>query len=149
QVVIDKLILEQDGTPNKAKLGANATLGVSLAVARAAAASVRPPLYRYIGGATARVLPVPLMNVINGGKHADNTIDFQEFMLVPLGAPTFREALRMGAEVFHHLKKVLHDRHLSTTVGDEGGFAPNLKSADEALEGLAQANESPAHHVCE
>src|SRR5262245_12416507 len=122
QVAIDQILIEQDGTANKGKLGANATLGASLAVARAAANSVGLPLYRYLGGTNARVLPVPLMNVINGGKHADNTIDFQEFMIVPLGAPNFREALRMGAEVFHHLKKVLHDRGLSTTVGDEGGF---------------------------
>src|SRR5262249_15326070 len=133
QVAIDRLLIDLDGTPNKGKLGANATLGASLAVARAAANSVGLPLYRYLGGTNARVLPLPLMNVINGGKHAANTSDFQEFMVVPLGAPTFREALRMGAEVFHHLKKVLHDKGLSTTVGDEGGFAPNLSSAD-ALE---------------
>src|ERR1700754_4608736 len=114
QVAIDQLLIELDGTPNKAKLGANAMLAVSLAVARAAADSSGLPLYRYLGGSNARVLPVPLMNVINGGKHADNTIDFQEFMVVPIGAPSFKEALRMGAEVFHHLKKVLHDRHLST-----------------------------------
>jgi enolase len=141
QVMIDRVLLELDGTPNKAKLGANATLAVSLAVARAAADASSLPLYRYLGGTNARVLPVPLMNVINGGKHADNTIDFQEFMIMPVGAETFGEALRMGAEVFHNLKKVLHDKHLSTTVGDEGGFAPNLKSADEALEVLCKAVE--------
>jgi enolase len=147
QVAIDKTLIQLDGTPNKAKLGANATLGVSLAVAKAAASAVGQPLYRYLGGTNARYLPVPLMNVINGGKHADNTIDFQEFMIVPIGAPSFKEALRMGAEVFHHLKKVLHDRHLSTTVGDEGGFAPNLKSADEALEVLAKAIESAKYKL--
>src|SRR5437762_3106782 len=129
QVALDGLLLELDGTPNKGKLGANAMLGVSLAVAHAAAASVELPLYRYLGGTNARYLPVPMMNVLNGGKHADNNVDFQEFMIMPLGAPTYREALRMGAEVFHSLKEVLHDRHLSTTVGDEGGFAPNLKSS--------------------
>ncbi|MFO0846329.1 MAG: phosphopyruvate hydratase [Gemmataceae bacterium] len=147
QVSIDTALIQLDGTPNKAKLGANATLGVSLAVARAAASAVGLPLYRYLGGTNARYLPVPLMNVINGGKHADNTIDFQEFMVVPIAAPSFKEALRMGAEVFHHLKKVLHDRHLSTTVGDEGGFAPNLKSADEALEVLAKAVESAKYKL--
>jgi enolase len=141
QPAIDRLLLELDGTPNKAKLGANAVLGASLAVAHAAAASVGLPLYRYLGGTNARYLPVSQMNVINGGKHADNNLDFQEFMIVPLGAGSFREALRMGAEVFHNLKKVLHDRHLSTAVGDEGGFAPNLKSIDEAFEVLAKAIE--------
>jgi enolase len=141
QVRIDRMLCDLDGTPNKSKLGANATLGVSLAVAKAAARSIDQSLYRYLGGTNARVLPVPMMNVINGGKHADNTIDFQEFMIMPLGAPSFREALRMGAEVFHRLKKVLHDKHLSTTVGDEGGFAPNLTSANDALEVLAQAVE--------
>jgi enolase len=149
QAEVDQALIELDGTPNKAKLGANATLGVSLAVAHAAAASVGLPLYRYLGGTNARVLPVPMMNVINGGKHADNTIDFQEFMVLPLGAPSFREALRMGAEVFHNLKKVLHDKHLSTTVGDEGGFAPNLKSADEALEMLALATEKAGYKLGE
>jgi enolase len=136
-----------DGTPNKAKLGANAILGVSLAVAHAAAASVGLPLYRYLGGANAKVLPVPMMNVLNGGKHADSTVDFQEFMIMPVGAASFREALRMGAEVFHTLKKVLHDRHLNTAVGDEGGFAPDLKSADEALEILAQAIENAGYKL--
>jgi enolase len=142
QVGIDRTLLELDGTKNKAKLGANALLGVSLATAHAAAVSVGLPLYRYLGGTNARYLPVPMMNVLNGGKHADNNVDFQEFMIMPLGAPSFREALRMGAEVFHHLHHVLHDRHLSTTVGDEGGFAPNLKSSDEALEVLAKAVEN-------
>ena len=116
-------------------------LGVSLAAAHAAASSVGLPLYRYLGGVNARYLPVPMMNFLNGGKHADNNVDFQEFMVMPLGASCFREALRIGAEVFHHLKKVLHDRGLSTAVGDEGGFAPNLKSSDEALEVLAKAVE--------
>jgi enolase len=141
QVGIDQLLLDLDGTTNKGKLGANAMLGVSLAVAHAAASSVGLPLYRYIGGTNACYLPVPMMNVLNGGKHADNNIDFQEFMIMPLGAESFHEALRMGAEIFHHLKNVLHDRHLSTTVGDEGGFAPNLQSSDQALEVLAQAVE--------
>jgi enolase len=139
QVSIDRLLLDLDGTPNKGKLGANAMLGVSLAVARAAAASAGLPLYRYLGGTNAKYLPVPMMNVLNGGKHADNNVDFQEFMILPLGAPTFKEGLRWGAEVFHHLKGVLHDRHLSTAVGDEGGFAPNVKSSDEALELLTLA----------
>jgi enolase len=149
QVGIDQLMIELDGTPNKAKLGANALLGVSLAVAHAAATSVGLPLYRYIGGTNAKVLPVPLMNVLNGGKHADNTVDFQEFMIMPVGAASFREALRMGAEVFHHLKKVLHDRHLNTSVGDEGGFAPNLKSADEALDVLSTAVEKAGYRLGE
>jgi enolase len=149
QAAIDAALIALDGTPNKGKLGANAMLGVSLAVARAAANAVNLPLYRYLGGPNARTLPIPLMNVINGGKHADNTIDFQEFMIMPIGAPSFREALRMGAEVFHHLKKVLHDKHLSTTVGDEGGFAPNLKSADEALEFLARAVEAAGYRLGE
>jgi enolase len=147
QTDIDQLLLELDGTPNKAKLGANAVLGASLAVARAAAASVGLPLYRYVGGTAARYLPVPLMNVLNGGKHADNNLDFQEFMIVPLGATSFREALRTGAEVFHNLKKVLHDRHLSTAVGDEGGFAPNLKGSEEAFEVLARAVEQAGYKL--
>src|SRR3954447_10683934 len=147
QVGIDRTLLELDGTPNKAKLGANAILGASLAIAHAAAASVGLPLYRYLGGVNAKYLPVPMMNVINGGKHADNTIDFQEFMIMPLGAVSFRDALRMGAEVFHNLSKVLHSRHLSTTVGDEGGFAPNLKGSDEALEILALAVERAGYKL--
>jgi enolase len=141
QVAIDQAMLDLDGTPNKAKFGANAILGVSLAVAHAAASSVGLPLYRYLGGANAKVLPVPMMNVLNGGKHADSTVDFQEFMIMPVGASSFREGLRMGAEVFHNLKKVLHDKHLNTAVGDEGGFAPDLKSADEALDLLMKAIE--------
>jgi enolase len=147
QLDIDKAMIELDDTPNKANLGANAILGVSLAVAKAAASSVGLPLYRYLGGTNAKVLPVPMMNVLNGGKHADSTVDFQEFMIQPVGASTFREALRMGAEVFHNLKKVLHDRHLNTAVGDEGGFAPDLKSADEALEILAKAVESAGYKL--
>jgi enolase len=151
QVVVDQLLLDLDGTPNKAKLGANAMLGVSLAAAHAAADSVGLPLYRYLGGTNARYLPVPMMNVINGGKHADNNVDFQEFMIMPFGAPSFREAIRMGAEVFHHLKKVLHDRGLSTAVGDEGGFAPDLKGTDETLELLSTAVEKagyePGEHI--
>ena len=145
QVSIDQLLLDLDGTANKAKLGANAMLGVSLAVAHAAAASVGMHLYRYLGGTNAKYLPVPMMNLINGGKHADNNIDFQEFMVMPLGASSFREALRMGAETFHALKGVLHDRHLNTSVGDEGGFAPNLKSSDEALEVLSKAIEKAGY----
>src|SRR4051812_11719446 len=145
QVAVDQFLLDLDGTPNKGKLGANAMLGVSLAVAHAAAQSVGLPLYRYLGGSNARYLPVPMMNIVNGGKHADNNIDFQEFMVMPLGAPNFREALRTGAEVFHHLKKVLHDRGLNTAVGDEGGFAPDLKSSDEALEVLTRAVEQAGY----
>ncbi len=133
QVQIDQTLIELDGTPNKGRLGANAILGVSLAVAKAAAESFDMPLYRYVGGTSARTLPVPMMNIINGGVHADNPIDFQEFMIMPVGAPTFSEGLRMGVEVFHTLKKALHDAGHNTNVGDEGGFAPNLKSADEAL----------------
>jgi enolase len=147
QAALDQLLLDLDGTANKAKLGANAMLGVSLAVAHAAAVSTGLPLYRYLGGSNARYLPVPMMNVLNGGKHADNNVDFQEFMIMPLGASSFREALRMGAEVFHHLKNVLHDRHLSTAVGDEGGFAPNVKSSDEALELLATAVEKAGYKL--
>src|SRR3954452_6800869 len=128
QKALDGRLIELDGTPNKARLGANAILGVSLAAARAAAAEERMPLWRYLGGEGARVLPVPMMNVLNGGAHADNSVDFQEFMVVPVGAPTFAEALRTGAEVFHALKKTLHDRGLGGGVGDEGGFAPNLES---------------------
>ncbi|MSU78193.1 MAG: phosphopyruvate hydratase [Gemmataceae bacterium] len=149
QIDIDQAMLDLDGTPNKAKLGANAILGVSLTVAHAAAQSVGLPLYRYLGGTNAKVLPVPMMNVLNGGKHADSTVDFQEFMIMPIGATTFRESLRMGAEVFHNLKKVLHDRHLNTAVGDEGGFAPDLKSADEALEIIASAIEKAGYKLGE
>ena len=139
QPAIDKIMIDLDGTPNKSRLGANAILGVSLAVAKAAAMQLNLPLFKYLGGPNAKVLPVPMMNIINGGAHSDSPIDFQEFMIMPKGAPTFREALRYGAEVFHALKDVLHDRGLSTAVGDEGGFAPSLKSADDALECIAQA----------
>ena len=139
QPAIDKIMIDLDGTPNKSRLGANAILGVSLAVAKAAAIQLNLPLFKYLGGPNAKVLPVPMMNIINGGAHSDSPIDFQEFMIMPTGAPTFRESLRYGAEVFHALKDVLHDRGLSTAVGDEGGFAPALKSADDALECIAQA----------
>ena len=139
QVGIDKMMIELDGTPNKGKLGANAILGVSLATAKAAAQSLGLPLYRYIGGTNAKVLPVPMMNILNGGKHADNNVDFQEFLVMPVDAPTFAEALRMGVEVFHSLKAVLHKKGYNTAVGDEGGFAPNLKSNEEALELILEA----------
>lgn len=141
QVGIDKTMLELDGTKTKSNLGANAILGVSLAVAKAAAEYVGLPLYRYIGGVNAVTLPVPMMNIINGGSHSDAPIAFQEFMIRPVGAPNFREALRMGAEVFHSLKKVLHDRNLSTAVGDEGGFAPALNGTEDALESIIKAIE--------
>jgi enolase len=141
QVRLDRAMCALDGTPNKARLGANAILGVSLAAAKAAAEAANLPLYRYVGGAKANTVPVPLMNIVNGGMHADNPIDFQEFMIVPAGAPTFKEALRYGAEVFHTLKKSLHDAGHNTNVGDEGGFAPNLKSADEALSFIVKAIE--------
>jgi enolase len=139
QEAVDRAMLELDGTPNKANLGANAILGVSLATARAAAEALGLPLYRYLGGVQGVVLPVPLMNVLNGGKHADNRVDFQEFMLVPAGAPSFQEALRIGVEVFHALKGVLKARGYSTNVGDEGGFAPDLRSNEEAVELLLEA----------
>ncbi|MEY2544729.1 MAG: enolase, partial [Verrucomicrobiota bacterium] len=139
QAKIDNKLIELDGSANKKNLGANALLGVSLAVAHAAAAAENVPLFRYLGGAEARVLPVPMMNILNGGAHSDAPIDFQEFMIMPRGAPSFPEALRYGAEVFHALKNVLKDRHLSTAIGDEGGFAPNLKSAEDALETIAAA----------
>ncbi|ABD88034.1 phosphopyruvate hydratase [Rhodopseudomonas palustris] len=145
QVQIDEIMIGLDGTPNKSRLGANAILGVSLAVAKAAAESFDMPLYRYVGGTSARTLPVPMMNIINGGVHADNPIDFQEFMIMPIGAPSFSEALRMGAEVFHTLKKSLHDEGHNTNVGDEGGFAPNLKSADEALTYIMRAIEKAGY----
>ncbi|MBL8865102.1 MAG: phosphopyruvate hydratase [Gemmataceae bacterium] len=147
QVAVDRKMLALDGTPNKAILGANAILGASMAVAHAAAKAAGLPLYRYIGGTNAVTLPVPLMNVLNGGKHADSTVDFQEFMIVPVGAKTFREALRMGAECFHSLKKVLHDKGLNTAVGDEGGFAPNVASADEALAIISQAIEKAGYKL--
>ena len=139
QVAIDKKLIALDGTKTKSKLGANAMLGVSLAVARAAADALDMPLYRYIGGTNARTLPVPMMNIINGGSHSDAPIAFQEFMIRPIGSTSFREALRMGAEVFHHLKKVLHDRGLSTAVGDEGGFAPKLDGTEDALNSIIKA----------
>jgi len=139
QVVLDKALIELDGTPNKAKLGANAILGVSLAVAKAASAELGLPLYQYLGGVNGKLLPTPMMNILNGGKHADNNVDIQEFMVMPVGATSFREALRMGAEVFHNLKKVLKSRGLNTSVGDEGGFAPNLGSNEEALSVIVEA----------
>ena len=139
QVLVDQLMIDHDGTPNKAELGANAILGVSMAVAKAAALSLNLPLYRYLGNPLSRVLPVPLMNVVNGGAHADNNIDIQEFMIVPLGAPSFKEAIRYGAEIFAALKSLLHEKGLATAVGDEGGFAPNLGSNREALELLVSA----------
>ena len=141
QAQIDETMIALDGTPNKARLGANAILGVSLAAAKAAAISADLPLYRYVGGTAARLLPVPMMNIINGGAHADNPIDFQEFMIMPIGAPNFAEGLRMGVEVFQTLKKALHDEGHNTNVGDEGGFAPNLKSAEEALDYVMKAIE--------
>ncbi len=139
QVAIDNRLIELDGTPNKSKLGANAILGVSMAVAKAAALSLELPLYKYIGGVNAKTLPVPMMNIINGGSHADNNVDFQEFMIMPVGAKKFSDALRMGAEVFHTLKSVLGKKGYNTSVGDEGGFAPNLKSNVEAIEVLLEA----------
>lgn len=145
QSLIDKIMCQLDGTPNKGKLGANAILGTSLAVARAAAVEAGQPLYRYLGGVNANTLPVPMMNILNGGSHADNSIDFQEFMVMPIGAATFSEALHMGATVFHTLKKVLHDKGMSTNVGDEGGFAPNLKSNEEAIEVVLKAIESAGY----
>jgi enolase len=141
QIAIDRAMIELDGTPNKARLGANAILGVSLAAAKAAAEASGLPLYRYVGGASARTLPVPMMNIVNGGVHADNPIDFQEFMVMPVGAETFREALRMGAEIFHTLKGALKKAGLNTNVGDEGGFAPNLPSAEAALDFVMKAIE--------
>ena len=135
-------MIEIDGTPNKANLGANAILGVSLAAARAGAPGNRSTLYRYIGGINAVTLPIPMMNILNGGSHADNSIDFQEFMIMPVGAATFTEAIRMGAEVFHNLKDVLKIKGYSTNVGDEGGFAPNLKSNEEAIKVILEAIEN-------
>lgn len=145
QRYIDDIMIEIDGTENKSNLGANAILGVSLAVAKAAALELEQPLYRYVGGVNAHVMPVPMMNILNGGSHADNSIDFQEFMIMPLGADRFSEALRMGVEVFHHLKKVLKDKGYSTNVGDEGGFAPNIKSNKEAIEIVLKSIESAGY----
>jgi enolase len=149
QIRIDNAMIALDGTPNKARLGANAILGVSLAVAKAAAASAGLPLYRYVGGAKAQILPVPMMNVINGGVHADNPIDFQEFMIAPVGARSFKEGLRMGAEIFHTLKKALSEAGHNTNVGDEGGFAPNLKNPDEALTYISKAVEKAGYKLGE
>ena len=145
QAGIDALLIEIDGTPNKARLGANAILGVSLAVAKAAAEVTSQPLFRYVGGTSARILPVPMMNIINGGQHADNPIDIQEFMVMPISATNIRDAVRMGSEVFHTLKKELHDKGLATGVGDEGGFAPNLRSAREALDVIMQSIEKAGY----
>ena len=149
---LDKVLIELDGTPNKGKLGANAILGVSLAVARAAAESIGLPFFQYLGGVNAKVLPVPMMNILNGGSHADNTVDIQEFMIMPVGASCFREALRMGAETFHNLKKILKDRGLNTNVGDEGGYAPDLKTNEEAIqviiEAIKQAGYEPGKDIC-
>lgn len=145
QVAIDALMLDLDGTPNKANLGANAILGVSLAVAKAAAASLQLPLYRYLGGTSARTLPLPMMNILNGGKHADSGVDLQEFMVMPVGAETFSQSLQIGVDIYHTLKKVLHDRGLSTSVGDEGGFAPNVSGTNEALEVIMQAIEKAGY----
>jgi enolase len=151
QMLIDRTLIELDGTPNKGKLGANAILAVSMAVARAAAADVGLPLYRYLGGPLARVMPVPMMNILNGGAHATNTVDFQEFMIIPVGATTFADGLRMGTEVFHALKKVLQKRRLATSVGDEGGFAPDLANDEEALrviiEAIEAANYAPGKEI--
>jgi enolase len=151
QRTIDRELIELDGTDNKARIGANAMLGTSLAVAKAAADELELPLYRYVGGPNAHVLPVPMLNVVNGGVHADNTIDLQEFMIMPVGAPSFSEALRWGTETYHTLKKVLHDRHLSTAVGDEGGFAPDLATNEDAIKILVQAIEqagfTPGEHI--
>ena len=145
QALLDKIMLELDGTPNKANLGANAILGVSLAAARAAAQDAGMPLYRYVGGVGAATLPVPMMNILNGGSHADNSIDFQEFMIMPTGASSFSEALRWGTEIFHHLKNVLKKQGFSTNVGDEGGFAPNIKSNEDAIKIVLQAIETAGY----
>src|SRR5918993_4648541 len=145
QNLLDKIMIDLDGTPNKGNLGANAILGTSLAIAKAAAMEAGMPLYRYIGGVSANTLPVPMMNILNGGSHADNSIDFQEFMIMPVGASSFSEALRMGSEVFHHLKNVLKDKGLSTNVGDEGGFAPNLSSNEDAIKVVLQAIEKAGY----
>jgi enolase len=145
QVSLDEAMIEEDGTPNKAALGANAILGVSLAIAKAAANALQQPLYRYLGGVSARTLPVPQMNILNGGKHADTSTDMQEYLILPVGAESFREALRMGAEVYQSLKKVLHEKKLNTNVGDEGGFAPSLSSNREALEVITAAIEAAGY----
>jgi enolase len=147
QALIDQLMIELDGTPNKSRLGANAILAVSMAACKAAAEACGLPLYRYVGGANARTLPVPFMNIINGGAHADNTLDPQEFMIVPHGAPSFSEALRMGVEVFHHLKTILKKKGLATAVGDEGGFAPDLRSSEEAMDTILEAIAAAGYKV--
>jgi len=147
QVAVDEALIELDGTPNKARLGANAILGVSLATAKAAAITAGLPLYRYLGGTNARTLPVPMMNIINGGRHADNNVDMQEFMVMPTGAPTFGEGLRMGVEVFHHLKNVLKRKGYNTAVGDEGGFAPDLRSNEEAVEVILEAIDKAGYRA--
>ena len=149
QVEIDEAMIELDGTPNKGNLGANAILGVSMAVAKAAAEELGMPLYKYLGGISARELPVPMMNILNGGEHADNNVDIQEFMILPVGAPSFKEALRMGSEVYHNLKSVLKAKGLSTAVGDEGGFAPDLKSNEEALQIIMEAIEKAGYKAGE
>ena len=145
QTGLDNFLIALDGTPNKGRLGANAILGVSMAAARAAAESLGLPLFQYLGGINGKVLPTPMMNILNGGSHADNTVDIQEFMIMPVGAPAFREALRMGAEVFHNLKKVLKDKGLNTAVGDEGGFAPNLSTNEEAIQAIIEAIEKAGY----
>ena len=147
QCGIDKILIDLDGTKNKSKLGANALLGVSMAIANASAKYLDMPLYKYIGGVNAKTLPVPMINIINGGKHADNTVDFQEFMIIPAGAKSFAEALRCGAEVFHSLRNVLHKKNYNTNVGDEGGFAPNLKSNEEALEVIIEAVDKSGYKI--
>lgn len=149
QIEIDRLMIRLDGTENKSKLGANAILGVSMAVAKAAAKALEIPLYRYLGGVSPKRMPIPMMNILNGGKHADNTVDFQEFMIMPIGACCFKEGLRMCAEIYHTLKKILHEKHLSTAVGDEGGFAPNVKDAKEALSLIVEAVEKAGYQLRE
>lgn len=149
QIEIDRLMIRLDGTENKSKLGANAILGVSMAVAKAAAKALELPLYRYLGGVSPKRMPIPMMNILNGGKHADNTVDFQEFMIMPIGACCFKEGLRMCAEIYHKLKKILHEKHLSTAVGDEGGFAPDVKDAKEALSLIVEAVEKAGYKLKE
>src|SRR5689334_14765887 len=149
QAYIDDLLIKLDGTENKAKLGANATLAVSMAIAKAAAEETNLPLYRYLGGVNATVLPMPLMNILNGGVHADNKIDFQEFMIVPIGAPSFSEGLRWGVEIFHHLKSILKKKGYGTNVGDEGGYAPDIQSPEEAIETVLAAIESAGYKAGE
>lgn len=149
QIEIDRVMIQLDGTENKSKLGANAILGVSMAVAKAAAKVLELPLYRYLGGVSPKRMPIPMMNILNGGKHADNTVDFQEFMIMPIGACCFKEGLRMCVEIYHTLKKILHEKHLSTAVGDEGGFAPNVKDAKEALSLIVEAVEKAGYKLKE